>query len=78
MRRTFTDDRFDEWEAFVSGGQPGGSQAARIVFNCISTPTRRPRQVIHASGDPADAERELYNMDDAGVIELFESSEELA
>jgi hypothetical protein len=78
MRRTFTDDRFDEWEAFVSGGQPGGSQAARILFNCISTPGRRPRYVVHASGDPAAAEQELYNMDDAGVIELFESSEELA
>lgn len=78
MRRTFMDDQFDEWEAFVSGGQPGGSQAARILFNCTSTPGRSPRYVIHASGDPADAERDLYNMDDAGVIELFKSSEELA
>lgn len=78
MRRTFMDDRFDEWEAFVSGGQPGGSQAARILFNCTSTPARRPRYVIHASGDPADAERDLYSMDDAGVIDLFKSSEELA
>ena len=78
MRRTFTDDRFDEWEAFVSGGQPGGSQAARILFHCISTPTRRPRYVSHASGDPAAAEHDLYNMDDAGVVELFESSQELA
>jgi hypothetical protein len=57
---------------------PGGSQAARILFNCTSTPARRPRYVIHASGDPADAERDLCNMDDAGVIELFKSSEELA
>jgi hypothetical protein len=77
MRRTFMDDEFDEWEAFVSGGQPGGSQAARILFNCISRPARRPRFVIHASGDPAEAERELYNMDDAGVIELFKDSQEL-
>jgi hypothetical protein len=71
------DDRFDEWEAFVSGGQPGGSRAARILFNCVSTPARRPRYVVHASGDPAEAEHELYNMDDAGVVELFKSSEEL-
>ena len=78
MRRTFMDDRFDEWEAFVSGGQPGGSRAARILFNCTSTPARRPRYVIHASGDPADAERDLYKMDEAGVIELFKGSEELA
>jgi len=77
MRRTFMDDRFDEWEAFVSGGQPGGSRAARIVFNCVSTPARRPRYVVHASGDPAEAEHELYHMDDAGVVDLFKSSEEL-
>lgn len=77
MRRTFMDDQFDEWEAYVSGGQPGGAHAARFMFNCISTPTRRPRFVVHASGDPAEAERELFNMDDAGVTELFKSSEEL-
>ena len=28
MRKTFMDDQFDEWEAYVSGGQPGGSLAA--------------------------------------------------
>jgi hypothetical protein len=77
MRRTFMDDQFDEWEAFVSGGQPGGAAAARILFNCISTPARSPRFVIHESGDPAEAERELYQMDDASVMELFKHSQEL-
>lgn len=77
MRRTFMDEQFDEWEAYVSGGQPGGTKAARLLFVCISTPTRRPRAVVHSSGDPAEAEHELYHMDEAALVELFQSSEEL-
>lgn len=77
MRRTFMDDQFDEWEAFVSGGQPGGKDAARIVFNCISAARRDPRFVRHASGDPADAEHDLYHMEEDRLLELFASSEPL-
>jgi hypothetical protein len=77
MRRTFMDDQFDEWEAFVSGGQPDTKHAARIVFSCISTPARTPRFVAHASGDPAQAEHELHHMDDGAVMELFKSAQEL-
>ena len=56
MRRTFMDDQFDEWEAYITGGQPGGSMPARVMFVCVSTPKRQPRFVKHASGDPAEAE----------------------
>ena len=75
MRRTFMDDHFDEWEAYVSGGQPGGDVAARLLFVCVTTPDRRPRFVIHESGDPAEAEHELYHMDENRLLELFGSSE---
>ena len=75
MRKTFMDDQFDEWEAYVSGGQPGGSLAARIMFVCVSTPANSPRQTVHKSGDPVAAENDLYNMNEVGVKELFASSE---
>ena len=75
MRRTFMDDQFDEWEAYTSGGQPGGKLAARLMFVCVSTPSREPRQVVHASGDPAEAERELHKMDEAALKELLAGSE---
>lgn len=78
MRYTFSDDQFDEWEAYVSGGQPGGKAAARIMFVCTSTPTLRPRQVIHESGDPAAAEQELARMDEAALAELFARAEPIA
>ncbi len=75
MRRTFMDDQFDEWEAYVSGGQPGSSLVARLMFVCISSPERQPRFVRHPSGDPAEAEHELHSMDDASLMELFEGSD---
>ncbi len=75
MRRTFMDDQFDEWEAYVTGGQPGGLNAARIVFVCISTPTRTPRFLRHESGDPARAEHELYHMEEPSLLELFADSD---
>jgi hypothetical protein len=78
MRITFRDDQFDEWEAYVSGGQPGSSLAARIMFVCVSTPENSPRQTVHKSGDPAAAEYDLYNMDEASVKQLFASSEPIA
>jgi len=78
MRRTFMDDQFDEWEAYVSGGQPRGSLPARVLFVCISTPQRQPRFVKHASGDPAEAEHSLYHMEEADLLELFNNSEPLS
>ena len=49
--------------------------AARLLFVCVTTPDRRPRFVIHESGDPAEAEHELYHMDENRLLELFGSSE---
>lgn len=69
------DDQFDQWEAYVSGGQPGAAGAARVMFVCISAPSRRPRFVQHPSGDPAEAEHELYHMDEAALLELFQRSQ---
>lgn len=77
MRRTFMDDQFDEWEAFVSGGQLGGVAAARVMFVCLSRPEREPRYVIHESGDPADAEYELHHMSEDDVVQLFVKSDPL-
>ncbi len=77
MRRVFTDDQFDEWQAYISGGQPGGSRAAQVMFVCLSSPKNRPRRAIHGSGDPAQAQSELVHMEEAALIELFKSAEPL-
>ncbi len=77
MRRTFMDDQLDEWEAYVSGGQPSGARAAQVMFVCRTSPQRRPRRTLHPSGDPAEAEHELHHMDEEQLLELFERSEPL-
>lgn len=74
MRKTFMDDGFQEWEAYVSGGAPHGDEAARIVFVCLSEPGKRPRFVHHPSGDPAEAERALVHMKDQELLTLFKDS----
>lgn len=71
------DDEFDEWEVYVSGGQPGGRRAAQIMFVCTSSPTHTPRRLVHESGDPAQAEKELGEMSDADILELFRNSKPL-
>lgn len=64
MSRTFIDDNFLEWEAYVSGGQPGSKEAARIFFYCLDAPMNPARHVEHESRNVARAEAALLEMSD--------------
>lgn len=77
MRRTFYDADLREWEAYVSGGQPGTDAAARIYFLCLSEPNRRARFVAHDTGDVAAAERELLEMEDDELLAVLEEQAEV-
>lgn len=74
MRRAFLDEGLLEWEAYVSGGQPGSEAAARIYFVCLTDPYERPRWVRHESGDVAEAHRELRSLSDKELVELLAGS----
>lgn len=74
MRRTFHDESLREWEAYVSGGQPGGEAAARIYFLCLTDPRQRARFVNHEGGDVAAAERDLAGFDDRALREMMEEA----
>lgn len=78
MARAFVDDNLLEWEAYVSGGKPGGPRGARIYFVCLSAVLERPRSTPHASQDPAAAERALREMSEADLLELFRASQPLS
>lgn len=78
MRRTFLDENLLEWEAYVSGGQPGTRAAARIYFNCLTDRTRRPLYVAHEGGDVAAAHRALGELDTAGLLALLDTAEPLS
>ncbi len=77
MRRTFFDQNLLEWEAYVSGGQPGTRAAARIYFNCLTDRTRRPLFVTHEGGDVVEAHRALAAFETAGLLALLDRAEPL-
>jgi hypothetical protein len=78
MRRTFLDPNLLEWEAYVSGGQPGTRAAARIYFNCLTDRARRPLFVTHQGGDVAEAQRALGELDKAALVALLDRAEPLS
>jgi hypothetical protein len=55
MSVTFTDDDLQSWEAYATGGDYGLANNPKVVFNCVSDPTRRARY-LEFTGDEADAE----------------------
>jgi hypothetical protein len=77
MRRTFFDQNLLEWEAYVSGGQPGTRAAARIYFNCLTDRARRPLFVPQKGGDVVEANRALGALDAAGLVALLDQAEPL-
>ncbi len=58
------DDDMANWEAYVSGGQPGSAKVARIFFLCLDSAMNRARFILHESGSVATAERALVEMTD--------------
>jgi len=76
MSVTFTDDDLHSWEAFATGGDYGLAIRPRVVFNCVSDPTRRPRYV-ELSGDEADAEQKVHESGIDWLKERLSKSVEL-
>jgi hypothetical protein len=74
MARTFVDEDFLTWEAYVSGGQPDSPEAARIFFLCLDARTTPARFVEHQSRSVAAAERDLLNVTDEDLREMLARS----
>ena len=78
MAKTFVDENFLNWEAYVSGGQPDSPEAARIFFLCLDARTTPARFVEHESRSVAAAERDLLNASDADLREMLARSVQIA
>jgi len=76
MSRTFTDADLQTWEAFASGGRFGLSIRPRVIFHCVSDPSRVPR-VVEIQGDEADAEEMIHDTEEARLRQLLADSKEL-
>jgi hypothetical protein len=77
MTRTFLDKNLLEWEAYVSGGQPGTPAGARIFFNCLTDRTRRPLYLPHESGNVAVAQRALAGLELGDLVAMLEQAQPL-
>jgi hypothetical protein len=78
MAKTFVDENFLNWEAYVSGGQPDSPEAARIFFLCLDARTTPARFVEHASRSVAAAERDLRQASDDDLREMLARSVQIA
>ncbi len=78
MARTFVDQNFLTWEAYVSGGQPNSPEAARIFFLCLDARTTPARFVEHESRSVAAAERDLLEVTDEDLREMLARSVQTA
>jgi hypothetical protein len=74
MSHTFTDENLLTWEAYASSGNFGLAVRPRIVFNCLSDPSRPPRYV-ERPGDEADAEEQVHEMSEQQLRGLLGQSE---
>jgi hypothetical protein len=74
--RIITDADFLSWEVFPSGGKFGLPERPKVVFNCLTDPSRRGRYVHH-EGDSVSAEHAVKEASDAELQALLAGSSEL-
>jgi hypothetical protein len=77
VARSFQDANFLVWEAFATTGKHGFNTQPNITFQCVTTPSLRPR-TISVNGDEADAQTLVLNSTDADLLALFNRSTELS
>jgi len=76
MTRTIVDRDLLIWEVFATGGNHGLPEDPKIVFQCVSDPSRRPRYV-RRGGDSAGAQGTVISLDEADLLEMLEVAQPL-
>lgn len=77
MARTIQDEDLLLWEAYATAGDFGFPDQARMVFHCLTDPSRRAR-VLEREGDKSDVEHELATMAEAELLSLLERTQEVS
>lgn len=76
MTRTIQDQDLLLWEAYASAGKSGGTDRARIIFHCLTDPSRRARSLPREAGK-VDVENEIATLADAELVDLLREAVEL-
>lgn len=73
MSRTFLDENLLSWEAFASTGAFGYPEGPRVVFQCLTNRTIRPRYV-ELEGEENNAQRLLEQIPADELVALFQTA----
>ena len=76
LDRKITDDDLMQWAVYTSTGKFGLPEGAKILFHCLSDPTRRARYVSW-DGDEAEAADAMLEMPEERLHELLATSRAL-
>jgi hypothetical protein len=77
MSRQIIDEDLITWEVHSSTGRFSLPEDGRLVFLCVTDPSRRPR-TTRIEGDLVDAEAVLADAGDARLRQLLAESRELS
>jgi hypothetical protein len=77
MTRTIQDEDLLLWEAYATAGDFGFPDRARLVFHCLTDPSRRARYV-EREGDKSDVENEVGTLSDGALLSLLGEARELS
>jgi hypothetical protein len=76
MTRTIQDQDLQLWEAYANSGEFGSAERAKIVFQCLTDPSRRAR-VLPRHVSRTDVEHEIATLSDGELVDLLTGAQEL-
>jgi hypothetical protein len=76
MSRNIVDRNLLTWEVFATGGRHGLPDEPKIVFQCLSDRTLRPR-FVRRGGDSASAQGAVQALDHQQLLEMLDVAEPL-
>lgn len=76
MTRTIQDPELQLWEVYANSGDHGFPERAKVIFQCLTDPSRRARLVVRG-GSKSDVETELATSTDQELLALFAEAEDL-
>jgi hypothetical protein len=76
MTRTIQDNDLLLWEAYANSGEFGSAEQAKIIFQCLTDPSRRAR-MLPRHAPRAAVEQEIATLPDPDLLDLLAGAEEL-
>lgn len=77
MTRTIQDRDLLLWEAYASAGESGRRTGGRIMFHCLTDPSRRARELTREA-DEKDVAREIATLHEAELVDLLAAAAEVS